>query len=180
MTILRTQRRRRFPSLLAGLLLALGSGGCSPGHMEAFPPPVRPGVDVHPADYRLHDAVAEYIQFRNLPVSPERMRPGVIITEWFPVDDLELQPTPLAICPGTTPSEGRDSLYRARYRFNILPRGGIRLFRVDAHWQRERDTVDPEAPRWVDCQSTGAWERDAEDRIILRAKLLSQRFRETG
>lgn len=171
-----TARKHRWSWPIAGVL-ALSGWGCSPGHLESFPPPVRPGVDVHQADFRLYDAVVEYIQFRNLPVSPERMRTGVVITEWFPVDDLELQPTPLAVCPGTHPQDGGSGRYRARYRFNILPRGGIRIFRVDAHWQREHRTVDPEEPNWTDCRSTGAWEREAEDRIILRARVLSRQYR---
>ena len=105
------------------------------------------------------------------------MRSGVITTEWFQVRDVERSPTPLAVCPEGGHEDDPTLAYRARYRFNILPRGGIRLFRVDAHWQKERRTVDPEEPAWTDCRSTGAWERDVEDRIVLRAKLLSQRYR---
>lgn len=162
------------------LLLWTGAWGCSPGHIQAFPPPVRPGVDVHQQDYRLREAVVEYIEFRNLPFSPERMRTGVVMTEWFNVHDLELPPTPLAICPGPSSTGGPPPEYRARYRFSILPRGGIRLFRVEAHWQKAQPNMGSDGPRWVDCRSTGAWEREAEDRIILRARLLSQRYGRGG
>jgi hypothetical protein len=34
------------------------------------------------------------------------------------------------------------------------------------------------AKPWVDCQSTGAWGREVEDSILLRAKLLSHRYRD--
>lgn len=170
-----------FPQRNLFLLLAFLAPplwGCNAGHLEAFPPPTRPGVNVHQADYRLHDAVAEYIQLRNLPVSPERIRKGVVITEWFPVDLLELDPTPLATCPGPSTSVEGPPRYRARYRFNVLSRGSLRIFRVDAHWQKEARSVNPEKEGWRDCESTGAWEKGAEDGILLRARLLSQRYRD--
>jgi hypothetical protein len=61
---------------------------------------------------------------------------------------------------------------------HLLPRGGFRLFQVEAHWQREGGEVAAAAKPWVDCRSTGAWEREVEDSIILRAKLLSHRYRD--
>jgi len=171
---------RTAPPSLTLLLRAalLCCSGCSPGHLDTFPPLVRPGVEVTQSDYRLQEAVEEYVNFRNLPVSPQRMRSGVITTEWFEVNGLEIPPTPLAECPRTTSQAARgEPSYRARYRFSILPRASIRLFRVEAHWQKEVPAANPDEAAWVDCSSTGAWEREASERIILRARLLSRRFR---
>ncbi len=129
------------------------------------------------SSYRLTDAVQEYIDFRALPVSPDRMRSGVVTTEWFPVHDLQRPPTPLASCPGASPDGGTDHPYRARYRFSILPRGGFRLLRAEAHWQREVDGPEGGVRAWEDCRSTGVWERETEGRILLRAKLLATEYR---
>ena len=100
------------------------------------------------------------------------------VNEWFLVDLLELDPTPLATCPGPSTSVEGSPRYRARYRFNVLSRGGLRIFRVDAHWQKEARSVNPEKEGWRDCESTGAWEKGAEDGVLLRARLLSQRYRD--
>lgn len=133
---------------------------------------------MYESDYRLPEAVGEYVEFRGLPVSPDRMRSGVLITEWFPVANLELPPTPLAECPGESVAAEEGPAYRARYRFSILARGGFRLFQVEAHWQREGGEGADAAKPWVDCRSTGAWEREVESSILLRAKLLSHRYRD--
>jgi len=163
--------------VLTGFLIGVWFAGCSGHALDSFPPPVRPGLEVFESNYRLTDAVQEYIDFRALPVSPDRMRSGVVTTEWFPVRDLERPPTPLARCPGTSPGAEADPTYRARYRFSILPRGGFRLLRAEAHWQREVEGGEGGTPAWEDCRSTGVWERETEDRILLRAKLLATRYR---
>ncbi len=168
---------RTSPSILLGALLPPLLAGCAGGggEIEAFPPMVRPGVGVYDRDARLHDAVQEYMEFRGLPISPDRMRTGVVTTLWFPVQELEVPPTPLAACPGPPPGENATPSYRARYRFSVLGRAGHNLFRVEAHWQKA--LVEAGREEWADCRSTGAWERETESSIILRAKMLAREFR---
>lgn len=159
-------------SCLGPVLLLLA--GCAGSTLDTFPAMVWTGVTVH--DERavpwLDDAVQEYVDVHGLPVEQGTVGRGRLTTEWFPVDALD---PALAACPETpaTATDLVDPRHRARYRFTLLARAGQTLFRVEAHWQKEapdRGFEDEEG--WVDCPSTGEWERLTAERLVQRARLM--------
>lgn len=159
------------PRALTGVLFLTGLAGCGgTGAPGAFPPSQRPGVEVLNPNARLGAAVEEYLDVLGVPVRGGGLRGSVVETEWFDVVNLEEGGVPLAACPGGPPNT--ESVYRARYRFTILPRAGARLFQAEAHWQRAVSADEQGTPVWTDCRSTGAWEQSTEERLILRAELI--------
>lgn len=157
------------------LLLALGliSAGCVEAQIEAFPiAPHRP-QDVPMEGARLSEAVTEYISLEGLDLINGRGLGQIRVTDWTDVYRIEGGDPPLAECPATASDEG-EPLYRARYRFDISSRTGIRSLHVLAHWQVAQGVSLAGQTNWVDCRSTGAFERRTQDRIATRARMMSR------
>lgn len=176
--MLRLARSRFRPAGISASALVFLLAGCGGAPLETFPSLVRTGVTVQDERTQayLDDAVREYVDVHGLPVEQGNLVSGRLTTEWFPLESLD---PALARCPearGAAPAEGdryETPRFRARYRFTLLPRAGQTLLRVEAHWQREASGPAFETDgAWVDCPSTGEWERATEERLVMRASLM--------
>jgi hypothetical protein len=164
----------RSPSALR-LALVFFLLGCSSGApLDSYPPGPLTGVEVHEPNARLTEAIQEYVDHLGLPVRIGGLRTNVTETDWFRVENIEEGEIALASCDRRSdPGRPGQEEYRARYRFSILPRAGYRVLRAEVHWQVALPPGLDGTARWADCRSMGRWERATEERLVLRAKLMS-------
>ena len=157
---------------LLALLLALAFAGCASRiDFTTFPmAPHRP-VDIPERALPLGRAVEEFIAIRGLEIDPGARLPGVTVTLWVAVAGIENGDPPIADCPTRGP-DVPDPEYRARYRFTVDSRRGQQTLFVEAHWQTLGGRDIAGDAKWVECRSTGVFERGAQDQLVIRARML--------
>ncbi|MGD8320054.1 MAG: hypothetical protein PVJ02_06355 [Gemmatimonadota bacterium] len=164
----------RFPSARALIplvvLSAAFSTACHRFTNEPFPPRVRPGVQVTLSQDRVWAAVVEFVNVRGVGVArvDSLSATHAVTTDWFDMSSIQSPDGPVATCPST--SEGPPRAYRGRYRFTVGARTIHSFLTVEAHWQAERLEGLDGTPAWVDCTSTGTWEKRTVDWLVLRAR----------
>ena len=168
MTTRRRIRSRRLAACLPLLVGACGGGA----DFQAFPvPPHRP-IEVTDGSLALGAAVEEFMDLRGLEVDTGARLAGVTVTRWAAVAGIENGDPPIAECPPNRTGDENPE-YRARYRFTVQSRAGSRSLFVEAQWETLRPTGIDDRPRWVECRSTGVFERSAQDQMLIRARMLS-------
>lgn len=154
-------------ALLASMVLV---AACARFTNEPFPPRVRPGVQVNISQARVWAAVEEFVNSRGVGVArvDSLSATHAVTTDWFDMTSIESPDGPVATCPST--SEAPTPAYRGRYRFTVGARTIHSFLTVEAHWQAERLEGLDGKPSWVDCTSSGVWERRTSDWLVLRAR----------
>lgn len=156
--------------LLVPLVLATLAAACARFTNEPFPPRVRPGVQVNISQDRVWAAIVEFVNSRGVGVArvDSMSSTHAVTTDWFAMSGIDSPDGSLATCPSA--SEEPPPAYRGRYRFTVGARTIHSFLTVEAHWQAERLEGLDGTPSWVDCTSTGEWERRTADWLVLRAR----------
>lgn len=163
-------RRVERTAVAAAIVLMAGCAGSS---IEAFPVPTHRPQEVQMQGARLNEAVSEFISIEGLDLVRGRAITGIRITDWSEVFRIEEGAPPMAECPAASDTESVPQ-YRARYRFEVSNRTGIQSLHVVAHWQVARGEALAGETNWLECRSTGAFERTTQDQIVTRARMMSR------
>lgn len=154
---------RRVLLLLALPLLA----GCARMRAPGFPSPVRPPILVQVPAEQVYTTLLSMLEARRLPIVVEDPQFGFLRTDWVYWDEGELAVTAVADCPVST--ELPPGRVRARFGFDIRRRTVQSSVSILAHWQMEKLAGFDESDRgFVDCRSTGEWERMVEGTLTQR------------
>ncbi len=151
----------RHPALLAATLLL---GGCASTSAPGFPPPARPGVLVATDFETTFLTVLSLVESRGIPVLVADRDFGNVITEWIEWAPGEVDLSALADCDlrEDTPV----SAARGRFAFEVRPRANRAQVTALTHYQVERHPGFDDSDRgYVDCASTGEWERAVYDAL---------------
>ena len=155
---------------LALLLLITGSAACARMRAPGFPPPARPAVLVPSSYEATFSTVARLIESRGLPVLQEDVSFGSIQTDWIYWQPGEVDLAAMAHCDlgeGTVPMRTR-----ARFGFEVRRRANRASVMILTQWQAERHAGFDDSDRgFVDCRSTGEWERMIEKTLTQRATI---------
>ncbi len=152
------------------LLVATLPAACSRMNAPGFPPPARPAVLV-PSDYETTlRSIARFIESRGMTVLREDASFGSIQTDWvyWGPGDVDLEA--MADCDlgeGSLPTRTR-----ARFGFDVRRRANRSSVMILTQWQAERHAGFDDSDRgFVDCRSTGEWERMIEQTLTQRATI---------
>jgi len=154
---------RRVFAVLALPFLAACAHARGPG----FPSAVRPPVLIQvPAD-QVYPSLLAMLEARGLPIVVEDPQFGFLRTDWVYWDEGELAVGQVADCPATPGlAPGR---VRARFGFDIRRRTVQSSVSILSQWQMETLAGFDDSDRgFVDCRSTGEWERMVEGTLTQR------------
>lgn len=155
---------------LSLLLLIAVSATCARMRSPGFPPPARPAVLVPSTYEATFSAVARLIDSRGMPVLQEDPSFGSIQTDWIYWEPGEVDLEAMADCgfdEGTVPMRTR-----ARFGFEVRRRANRASVMILTQWQAERHAGFDDSDRgFVDCRSTGEWERMMEQTLTQRATI---------
>ena len=158
----------RRPMLLLTLLLLTA---CAHRGAPGFPTPVRPPVFIQMDGDQAYASLLAILENRDLPLVVEDPQFGMLRTDWVTWEGGELDPAAMAECPvtpGTQP--GR---IRARFGFDIRRRTVQSTISILTQWQIEAHPGMEEGGDrgFVECRSTGEWERMMEGVLTQRGTI---------
>lgn len=159
----------RVPARLTAVAAAaLLLGGCASSTSTGFPAPARAGVLV-PTDFETtFRTVVGLLETRGIPVLVADADFGNVITEWIEWAPGEVDLGVLADCD--LPDDAPVSAARGRFGFEIRPRANRAQVTVLTHYQVERHPGFDDSDRgYVDCASTGEWERAVTEVLTRRS-----------
>jgi hypothetical protein len=157
-------------ALFAVLALALSAGGCSRATRPSFPPPVRAPVFLQLDFETAFGQLLSVMESRNYPLVVEDAQFGTVRTDWVTYEAGEVDLSALATCP--PPAEPATARMRARFGFDVRRRTVQTTVTLLTQWQIERLRGFEESDRgWVDCRSTGEWERGIESMLTQRGTI---------
>ncbi|MEQ8329238.1 MAG: hypothetical protein RJQ04_07655 [Longimicrobiales bacterium] len=149
------------------VLVALTATGCARAGSTGFPPPARPGVLVAADAEQTFATLHAMLETRGLPILVSDASFGNLITEWVDWAPGEVNLGALAECG--LDDDDRVTHARGRFAFEVRPRANRAQVTVLAHYQVERHPGFDESDRgYVDCRSTGEWERVVGDALTQR------------
>jgi len=156
-------RRSALPPLLAALAVA----ACARAGSVGFPPPARPGVLASSGAEVTFQALSGLMEARGFPVLMADTAFGVLRTDWVEWEAGEMNLTDMADC-GAGP-DAPPSRTRARFSFEVRPRANRSFVTIITQWQMEKHAgFDGSDRGFVDCKSTGEWERRMEEGLTQR------------
>jgi len=152
----------------AALILALPLlAACARMRAPGFPSPVRPPVLIQVPTEQVFTSLLSMLEARGLPIVVEDEQFGFLRTDWVYWDEGELAVSQVADCPVSP--ELPAGRVRARFGFDIRRRTVQSSVSILAQWQMERLAGFDESDRgFVDCRSTGEWERMVEGTLTQR------------
>lgn len=160
-------RRARVGALLAAGVALVTAGACARAGSSGFPPPARPGVLVASAAPDTYEAIRAMMEARGLPILVEDQEFGTLITDWVNWAPGEVNLSALADC--NLPDDAPVADARGRFAFEIRPRANRAQVTILAHYQIERYPGFDDSDRgYVDCRSTGEWERAVAESLTQR------------
>ncbi len=156
--------------VVGGSIFAVYLGGCARMSSPGFPPPARPGFLV-PSDFETTFAsLSMMVEARGMPVLVSDSDFGSIQTDWVNWDEGEVDLDSVARCdlpPGAPPVRTR-----ARFSFDVRRRANRATVTIRTQWQAELRAGFAQGNRsYVDCPSTGEWERMVEQALTQRATI---------
>lgn len=141
--------------------------GCARMSAPGFPSPVRPPILIQVQADQVYAGLLAMLEARGLPIVVEDEQFGFLRTDWVYWDDGELTVSTVAECPVS--SEAPPARVRARFGFDIRRRTVQSSVSILAQWQMEKLAGFDESDRgFVDCRSTGEWERMVEGTLTQR------------
>lgn len=154
--------RRAFITIALALVT-----GCARMSAPGFPSPVRPPVLIQVQAEQVYASLLAMLEARGLPIVVEDEQFGFLRTDWVYWDEGELAVSTVAECPVS--AEAPPARVRARFGFDIRRRTVQSSVSILAQWQMERLAGFEENDRgFVDCRSTGEWERMVEGTLTQR------------
>lgn len=160
---------RRRTALVAAVAL-MAAGGCARGGSSGFPPPARPGVLVASDAPGTYEAIRAMIEARGLPLLVENEEFGSLVTDWVHWAPGEVNLAALADCD--LPENAPVGDARGRFAFEIRPRANRAQVTILAQYQIERVPGFDDSDRgYVDCRSTGEWERTVAESLTQRGMI---------
>ena len=156
-------RTRTALTLMAVLAAGVACSGRSPG----FPPPARPGISVSRDAQSVFLGINALLEARGIPVLVADTTFGSLRTDWVEWEPGENSFQGLARCPVTDQSP--PSATRARFGFEVRARTVHSFVTIYTQWQMEAHPGFDDTDRgYVNCPSTGEWERRMEENILQR------------
>jgi hypothetical protein len=157
-------RQRLLLPALAAVAVAVA---CARAGSVGLPAPVRPGVLSSTDAQSTFRAISGLMEAQGFPVLMADTSFGVLRTDWVEWDAGEMNLEDVADC-----EIGPDwpaSRTRARFAFEVRPRANRSFVTIISHWQMEKHVGFDDSDRgFVDCRSTGAWERAMEETLTQR------------
>jgi predicted small lipoprotein YifL len=152
--------------VVAALLALAALAGCSRTGHPTFPPPARPPLFVQLDFETVFNQLRSMLEARSYPLVIEDERFGSVRTDWVYFGPGEVDVRPMADCPAVGTGGGR---VRARFGFDVRRRTIQSTVTLLSHWQVERLAGFDRSDRgFVDCRSTGEWERMIEATLTQR------------
>ena len=156
---------RRHLLLLACAGLALS--GCSRLHHAGFPRPVRAAVLVPGTFEATMAALQGLLETRGIPVLVVDDQFGTIESDWTYWEAGEVDLRSLADCGGGP--KAVPTRMRARFRFDVRRRAIESTVQITTQWQADKVPGFKRGDEgFVDCRSTGEWERAVEEALTHR------------
>ncbi len=160
-------RASRFQIIVLVALIALA--GCSRTRRPSFPAPVRPPLFIQLDFETAFNQLRAMLEARSYPLVVEDEQFGSVRTDWVYFEPDAVDVRPMAECPSTGTTAAR---VRARFGFDVRRRTVQSTVTILTHWQIERLAGFDESDRgFVDCRSTGEWERMIEATLTQRGTI---------
>ena len=141
--------------------------GCARMRAPGFPSPVRPPVLIQVTADQVYASLLSMLEARGLPIVVEDDQFGFLRTDWVYWDEGELAVSQVADCPVST--EMPPGRVRARFGFDVRRRTVQSSVSILSQWQMEKlPGFDGDERSFVDCRSTGEWERMVEGTLTQR------------
>ena len=157
-------RRKALVPVLAALVVAVA---CARAGAVGFPAPVRPGIQSGSNARSTFLAVYGLMESRGIPVIMADTSFGVLRTDWVEWGPGEIDLEAMADCE--VGPEAPPARTRARFAFEVRPRTVRSFVTIISHWQMEKHGRFDDSDRgYVDCRSTGEWERSMEEMLTQR------------
>ena len=157
-------RRVHLVPLLAALAVATA---CARNQQTGFPPPVRPGIISPTTAQVTFRSLASLMEARGFPVLMADTSFGVLRTDWVEWSPGEVNISTMADCE--VGADAPASRTRARFSFEVRPRANRSFVTIISQWQMEKHGGFDDSDRgFVNCMSTGEWERMLEESILQR------------
>jgi hypothetical protein len=107
------------------------------------------------------------MESRGIPILMADTAFGVLRTDWVEWEASEIAIDDMADCGNG--SESLPARTRARFSFEVRPRANRSFVSIISHWQMDKHQAFDESDRgYVDCRSTGEWERSIEEALTQR------------
>jgi len=153
--------------LIVFTVAALSLSGCSRLHQSGFPRPVRAPVLVLSDFDVTMSAISGMLETRGIPILVTDTQFGTIQSDWVYWEAGEVDLSYVADCGGD-PDVALDRM-RARFRFDIRRRAKGSTVQIATQWQAEKHPgFQRGSAGYVDCRSTGEWERAVEEALTQR------------
>ena len=157
-------RPRALVTLLATLAVA---ASCARARGPGMPPPVRPGISVSRDAQSVFLGINALLEARGIPVLLADTAFGTLRTDGVEWEPGENSFEGIADCGVTADSP--PSATRARFGFDVRARTIHSYVTIMTQWQMETHRgFDGSDRGYVDCPSTGEWERRMEENILQR------------
>ena len=157
-------RRRPLIPVLAALVVA---AACARAGAVGLPAPVRPGVSSATNAQSTFRAISGLMEAQGFPVLMADTAFGVLRTDWVEWEAGEINLQEMADCD--VGPEAPPSRTRARFAFEVKPRTIRSFVTIISHWQMEKHgAFDGSDSGYVDCRSTGEWEKAMEETLSQR------------
>lgn len=156
---------RRWAPILAVALLS--TSACSKMRGPSFPAPARPGVLVPMGYEQAFGTLASLAEARGMPVLVSDEKFGNIRTDWVYYDPGQIDLRGLAEC--NMDDTTAPTAVRVRYGFDVRKRANRATVTILTHYQAETHKgFDGSDRGYIDCRSTGEWERLVEQSLTQR------------
>jgi hypothetical protein len=153
--------------LIAITLVALSLSGCARLHRPGFPRPVRAPVLVLSDFDMTMSAISGMLETRGIPILMTDSQFGTIQSDWVYWEAGEVDLSYVADCGGD--ADTPPNRMRARFRFDVRRRAKGSTVQIATQWQADKHPgFERGTEGFVDCRSTGEWERAVEEALTQR------------
>jgi hypothetical protein len=153
--------------LIVITVAALSLSGCARLHRPGFPRPVRAAVLVLTDFDVTMAAISGMLETRGIPILLTDAQFGTIQSDWVYWEPGEVDLSYVTDC-GDAADAPPDRM-RARFRFDVRRRAKGSTVQIATQWQADKHPgFERGTTGFVDCRSTGEWERAVEEALTQR------------